>query len=252
MRQIRELTAALASLVLLAACGPADLEEQQEPPRRGDKTVDEWPWQPGGVAPRSPEPLVDYLVIDASHRSGPGLWALRAAGDPDAPMALFDVPAGFEGHELWIWNDQGPRRFGQLSYWSPSRVLVDPCDPDESSPPLGPTVEDLAAALAAQRHTTTTEPIPVELAGHRGLYLELTPSGKGMCAPAGELQIFEAGSPTEGRVMAWPATDRYWLLDVGGHRVVLTAMTIRRATRETVALFTGLVEATTFVEAESD
>ena len=220
MRHLRNQAAALAALVLLAACTSDDPRHRPDSaPADGQPTADA----------TGPEP--DYTILDQLHRGGPGRWAITAFGDPDVPMAVVDVPEGFQGVESWVWTDQqGPRQFGQLAYWAPTRVLVDPCDADRPSPPLGPTVADLAAALVAQKRTTTTEPVPVELDGHRGLYLELTSPTRlddQACAPDGIL-IWEAGVHGDGRALDSPATDRYWIIDVGGRRVVISAVTSRR------------------------
>ncbi|MBA2531684.1 MAG: hypothetical protein H0V23_06190, partial [Nocardioidaceae bacterium] len=121
---------------------------------------------------------------------------------------------------------------------------------DRPSPRLGPTVEDLAEALAAQKRTTTTEPVRAGLDGYRGLYLELTtPEGQDFkaCSPDGML-IFEAGPGGE-RGLEFPATDRYWILDIEGRRVVVSAMTPAGARSESVERVTDVAEAITFVEA---
>lgn len=91
--------------------------------------------------------------------------------------------------------------------------------------PLGASVEELAAAPAKQKRTTTTKPVPVTMDGHEGLYLELTTAARfddQMCGQDGML-IWEAGSG-DGRVLDQPAADRYWLIDVDGRRVVISAM----------------------------
>ena len=65
-----------------------------------------------------------------------------------------------------------------IGYWTLDGVYADPCADTDAPPSAGDTVEDLAAAFAAQEITTTTEPAPVSVGGHDGLYLELsTPAG---------------------------------------------------------------------------
>lgn len=54
----------------------------------------------------------------------------------------------------------------------------------------------------------------------------------------------------DGRVLEAPATDRYWIIDVGGRRVVITAMTRPRADSEAIELVTGVAKTTTFVVPE--
>ena len=244
MRQIKNQAAALAALAalgVLASCSNDDSQPRTEPSPTGG----------GSATGTTPDP--GYTIVAEAHLYGPGRWAMHAAGDPEAPLAVFDVPEGYQGRESFVWThdeldlDASP---GQLLYQAPTRVFNDPCDVDRPSPRLGPTVEDLAEALAAQKRTTTTRPAPVTLGGYRGLYLELTtPKGQDLkaCSPDGML-IFEAGPGGE-RELPFPATDRYWILDIEGRRVVVTAMTPAGARSESVERVTDVAEAITFVEA---
>ncbi len=233
MHQLRTLTAALAATMLLAACTNDDSQGQSAPETEAEPTT---------------APAADYETLGRLHLDGPGRWGVTAFGDPDAPVAVLDVPAGFQGRESWVWTDnQGPGEFAQLAYWSPTRVPTDPCNARSSSPPLGPTAEDLAAALAAQKRTTTTEPTPVTVDGHDGLYLELTTPRRldyQACGPDG-MQIWQTDGDVH-RVLDEPTTDRYWIIDVDGQRVVISALTSHVATSETVDQITGLAKAMTF------
>lgn len=242
MRQIRNHAAALAALAVLAACSNDDSPARTEPSPTGD----------GSTTRSTPEP--DYTLVAETHLDGPGRWAMNADGDPEAPLAVFDVPAGYEGREDFVWTHDDldlAEHQGQLLYGAPTGVYADPCDVDRPSPRLGPTVEDLVEALAAQKRTTTTRPTPVTLGGHRGLYVELT-SQRGLdfeaCGPEGEMALWAMG-PELGRVWDFPATDRYWILDVEGRRVVVTAMTPSGARSESVKRVTDVAEAVTFVDA---
>jgi hypothetical protein len=139
--------------------------------------------------------------------------------------------------------------FGQVLYRAPTRVFVDPCDVDRPSRQLGPTVDDLAEALAEQRRTTTTPPVPATLGGYSGLYLELSFSEEVVeaCGPEGEMVIFEAGPDL--RVFEGPSTERYWILDIEGRRVVVSAFTTKGADSRFVKGVTDVAKAVTFVEA---
>ena len=234
MRQLRNFTTTLAALMLLAACMSDDSRAQ-----RASRTEPE-----SASATQAPA----YEVLGASLLYGPGRWGVTAFGDPNGPVAVLDVPEGFQGHESWVWTDnQGRGEFAQLASWAPTRVPMDPCKAKKSSPPLGPTAEDLAAALAAQKQTTTTKPTPVTMDGHKGLYLELTTPRHfdyQACGPDG-MQIWET-SGTDGRVLGEPVTDRYWIIDVDGQRVVISALTLPVVTSKTVKLITGVAEAIAF------
>ncbi len=244
MRHLRHLAtttaAALAALMLLTACTNDDPQAKSEASSAKDEPT---------ASTATTES--DYTVLGDPHLYGPGRWGITALGDPEAPVAVFDVPEGFQGHESWVWTDnQGPGEFAQLSSWTPTRVPQDPCRARMSSRPVGPTAEDFAAALAAQRRTTTTKPRSVNLDGHQGLYVELTTPSRfdyRACGPEG-MQIWSTDG-TDPRALGEPMTDRYWIMDVDGHRVVIAAMTILSATSQTVGLITGIAETMRFVEA---
>ena len=68
------------------------------------------------------------------------------------------------------------------------------------------------------------------LDGHEGLYLELSTPTRfdyQACGPDG-MQIWQTGV-TDPRALGEPTTDRYWIMDVDGQRVVIAAMTGRAA-----------------------
>lgn len=247
MRQIRNqavAVAAVAALGVLASCSSDDQQSESDSQAEVDPSATD------GGSTTSTTPAPDYTILGATYLVGPGRWALPAVGDPEAPLAVIDVSADYNGRDGFVWLDVDAG-FGQVLYRAPTRVFVDPCDVDRPSRPLGPTVDDLAEALAEQRRTTTTPPVPVTLGGYSGLYLELS-SSDGVnfeaCGPEGEMLIFEAGTGG-GRVFDGPATERYWILDVKGRRVVVSAFTTKGADSPFVESVTDVAEAVAFVEA---
>jgi hypothetical protein len=242
MRQLRNITTALAALMLLAAC------TNDNSPAQASSSAAERGSDAGASAF---DAGYAYEMLGDAHLYGPGRWGVAALGDPDAPVAVLDVPEGFQGRESWAWTDnQGPGEFAQLASWTPTRVPEDPCKPEKSRP-LGPTVVDLVRALSSQKRTTTTDPISVRVDDHSGMYVELTTPDRfdyKSCGPDG-MQIWQTGT-TDPRAFDEPVIDRYWIMDVDGHRVVISAMTNRVATSETVELITGVAETVTFVEAK--
>ncbi len=245
MRQIRNQAAALAALAALGVLASCSKDDS---PTRSESSAT------GGGSTTSATPKPDYTIVAGTPLYGPGRWAMPADGDPEAPLAVFDVPEGYQGSDDLVWihedDDEHP---SQLLYSAPTGVFADPCNVARPSPRVGPTVEDLAEALAAQKRTTTTRPVPVTLDGHRGLYVELT-SQEGLdfeaCGPDGGMALWEIG-PELGRLFEFPATDRYWILDIEGRRVVVTAMTPAGARSESVERVTDVAKAITFVEPAS-
>lgn len=231
------LLAPLAAIAILASCSSVD------PPARTGAS----PATVGATTSTTPTP--DYTLVTEAHLVGPGRWALRTV-DPKAPLAVFDVPAGYQGRENIVWTHDEQdlvEHQGQIFYQAPTLVLNDPCNPDAPSRRMGPTVEDLADALVAQQRTSTTRPVPVTLGGYRGLYLELssTEADFKACGPDG-MGLWKAGDAW--RAWDFPARDRYWILDIEGHRVLVTAMTPIGARGASVKRLTDVAEAITFVK----
>jgi len=110
-------------------------------------------------------------------------------------------------------------------------------------------VQDLTTALADQKVTDTTAPVPVEVDGHDGLYVELSVAaaydGRG-CRDQELIVWQESGGETMGINREY--VSRYWVLDVDGQRVVLVVNTNPKATEETIDSFTRIVESATFAD----
>lgn len=232
MRQIRNRAAALAVIAALASCSN-DAEGSS-----GSTATDDEP------TTTSSTPTPDYTIVPAE--SGfiePGRWAIRADQSPETPLAVIDVPtAGFNGGERWIWTNEAV-----IGFWTVTGVHKDPCTRSGPAASAGATVEDLAAALDAQRRTTATEPVPVAIDGYEGLSLEVSTPAKldyGTCDEDGLVIWDDAPAWSEREVT------RFWILDVDGQRVVLTLNGWARATKATERVFTGMVNGATFVGAD--
>lgn len=191
----------------------------------------------------------DFTVVGQSRLVGPGSWALPATGDPEAPLAVFDVPAGFAGREAFVWAEVDT--FANITYEAPSRVFTDPCDADAPSRRVGPTVEDLATKLVQQGRGSTTEPVATEVDGHNGLYLERTVTARDLdaCKSPDGPRIWETPARDSVRRADVSLVDRYWILDVDGRRIVLSVLTQDGTDDETIESLTSVAEAAQFVEA---
>jgi hypothetical protein len=154
----------------------------------------------------------------------PGRYSMAAwgpDGDTRLPRAIVEVPRGYFSNGGWAVDAGGPGesdQWGEVMVWPVARVSADTCD-DTPTTRVGPTVRDLARALADQTGSTTTEPRPVTLDGHRGLYLELTtPDTNAGCTS----HALWRSSPElvygqdTGRIV-----HHLWLLDVDGTRLVV-------------------------------
>lgn len=154
----------------------------------------------------------------------PGRYSMAAwgpDGDTRLPRAIVEVPRGYFSNGGWVIDAGGPGesdQWGEVAVWPVTRVFADTCD-DTSTTRVGPTVRDLARALADQTGSTTTRPRTVTLDGHQGLYLELTtPDTNAGCTS----HALWRSSPDlvygqdTGRIV-----HHLWILDVDGTRLVV-------------------------------
>ncbi|HVE25363.1 MAG TPA: hypothetical protein VNC22_08165, partial [Sporichthya sp.] len=111
-----------------------------------------------------------------------------------------------------------------------TNTFTDPCSNKETTPAVGPTVDDLATALVADPALRVTAPKAVQLAGYPGVSLTYDPAEGVSCVgedsrtwalPADRiLPVGPLGPPT------WPlraGTHRVWILDINGTRLVIDA-----------------------------
>ena len=101
-------------------------------------------------------------------RLDPGPYALTAIGGQELPLAVVDVPSGFEAGGDFLFGG------GAIGYWSVSGVYRNPCTKLGGPKDVGSTVDELATTLASQPMIPATKPVPVSIGGHDGAYLEMT------------------------------------------------------------------------------
>lgn len=202
----------------------------------------------------------------SQNRLDPGDYQMWVAGtDRDhGPRPVVRVRVqGFGsrfGWQLRRWTRDDGRA---LAFWNVRRINTDPCHGLRFTDP-GPTVEDLAAALAAQPLFTSTAPLPVRVGGYDGLYLErrlpsdlrqvdcVDASGKRRTqaeVSANPDYWFDAWS-SPGVFENWPyaagAVEQLWVLDVDGQRVVVQAQHDADATPAQVSELDELVRTLSF------
>jgi hypothetical protein len=131
---------------------------------------------------------------------------------------------------------EGDRGHVGVSIFTVTNLVRDGCrDHRPADPPVGPSVDDLAAALAdLAPFKVTSPPRDVTAFGYRDKHLELTvpdlsPEGKGLesgfteCVD-GNLKSWIA--PTAGAFYGYTGpgySEEFWILDVEDTRLVITA-----------------------------
>jgi len=195
-------------------------------------------------------------------------WKLLSDEPDDVPLAAGAyglIANGMSGLVVVVQAPEGYRSFegltlttddpGQaMGYLTADRVPPDPCgskghDKYDAAVDPGPSVEDLAEALVAQKGAATSEPDPVTVDGHRGLYLTYQVA-KGIDVTKCAARAFDIFSTGPGFWWLGASRERaaIWILDVDGERLVLAWTAEPGVTRAQMREMTRMVESARFVE----
>jgi hypothetical protein len=96
-------------------------------------------------------------------------------------------------------------------------VVADPCATTKEGPPLGPTVDDLADAIAGLPGFDVTDPVEVTVDGHPGKELTVTAPANPSCLLLTWTGPFRTNGVSAGEV------NRVRIVDVDGVRVLIAA-----------------------------
>jgi hypothetical protein len=185
-----------------------------------------------------------HLVEGPATSLEPGTYQFSVVANPgvETPDALVEVPSGFDDEAAWYVVSHDQQEF--LGLWTVGLVDRDAC-PSGTNQLFdpGPSVEDLADALVAQKSTRATTPKPVKLAGYKGLYVELTsPHDISGCEQTGHLW----GNPGGRGIYNDGQVDLVWILDVDGQRLVVNAAYTPKSSASDIDKLTSMVESLKF------
>lgn len=185
-----------------------------------------------------------------------GTYAVVVHGTPSPgqPVPVIHVPAGYRGAGFAVNTGVGvaghavtPNARG-LAFWEVQSVWSDPCKAGKHGVDPGPSVADLAQALADQPLRRGSDPVPVTVAGYHGLYVTTSVPAHIDFAKCGD-GYFDSWISTDGggHYQLGPGQrDRLWILDVGGHRVVIDGWHMPKATQAQIDEVTAMVKTLTF------
>jgi hypothetical protein len=230
MNLLRKLQLVFALLVALAGCAPdtgSSASRTSAPPTPSEA---------------SPTPTIqDIMELEGFAPLEPGTYSIDPDGNPSTPLrVVYEVPA--EGWSQWI----GAAKFANdghvgVSITTVTNLVRQAChDHSWADPPVGPSVDNLAAALAGLApFRVTSPPRDVTIDGYRGKHLELT---------VPDLPVEEEGDDRrftgceEGKLKSWVAfvdtaeegdayygysgpgfREEFWILDVEGTRLMIEA-----------------------------
>lgn len=171
-----------------------------------------------------------------------------------APTPVIRVPAGYTGRGFAVTAGTGDKGIAVapdargLSFWEVQSVFTDPCKAGKHGVDPGPTVADLARALAAQPLRAGSDPVPVTVAGYQGLYVETSvPAHIDFTTCQDGYFDSWIGTGDHGRFQQGPGQrDSLWILDVDGYRLVIDGEHMPRATQAQINEITGMVKTLTF------
>jgi probable HAF family extracellular repeat protein len=204
-----------------------------------------------GTAGRLPPPLgVGYQPLAAGvHVLDLVAREHRGQGGPTRlPRVAITMPRGWFNYDGWGMNDGGTLI---VAFWDVDKVYATGCR-WQGKPKIapGPTVDDLASALAARplRHATT--PADVTLAGFHGKYLSWSVPSTVNFSSCGQsyFESWTAKGWASDRYQQGPGqVDRLWILDVKGQRLLIDAAYMPWATRQQRAELDHVVHSIRFL-----
>jgi len=222
---------ALCLCIILAGCGTA------APPETAAPT----PMTSSVSASGSTPSIQDVMALEPFAPLESGTYFIDPDGDPATALrVVYEIPA--DGWQEWI----GAAKFSDvghagLSITTVSNLVTDGCrDHSWAAPPVGPSINDLAAALAdLAPFQVTSPPTDVTIYGYSGKHLEWTvPDLPG--EEEGEHGHFTGC--VDGDLKSWVAfidtaepgdafygytgpgyTEEFWILDVEGTRLMIAA-----------------------------
>jgi hypothetical protein len=234
------------TVLTLSGCAPSQL---------ATAPVESATASPAVAATPNPCPTPDDSIPDVQGPSGRtelelGTYWVDPDVDACTPLrVLFTIPA--DGWQAWTGTykpEEGAeedRRVG-VSIVSVTNLVVDGCtDHNLAAPPVGPTVDDLATALAdLDPFLVTSPPSDVTIYGYSGKYLELAlPEMAFAECVGGEVISWDAP------VLSYPfhgylprLIEEFWILDVQGSRLVIVANRVPDSAPEDIAELRAILD----------
>jgi hypothetical protein len=183
---------------------------------------------------------------DTTGELSPGTYFVEKPAVTPARFTL-EVPAGWETIDGTFLGKIKDRAFYvALSPWVVDQVYTDPCQwvTAELEPPLGPSVDDLATALADQVGRDATTPTDVMLGGYPGKMVELSvPDDFDVTTCDNEeFRMWRSLGSAGGYNYGPGQQDTVYIIDVDGERLVIHAMHTPIASEGDIAELQAIVD----------
>ena len=194
-----------AAIAIVAVVGVGALAYFNRGPNMGG------PPTPAPTTQATPSPLSEGPLAPGRH-----------AYDGEGVRVVLTVPEGWEGGPFNI--SRAPSRElpdgTNILFRQPTSVFADPCAPETSRESIGPTVDDLAPALADLPNVTDATQADVTISGFSGKHVSFVVDTTGIDCVMGIYgqDAFVRGADNGQR-------EDLWILDVAGTRLVIDAAT---------------------------
>ena len=246
-----------AAVALVAIVGVGALAFLNRGPNIGGPATPAPTTQPSPTATSSPTEASVRLIVDGPLDAG--LWRLRpfAVGTMTIDATVPDggwrggVPNAISGPR---GESNGPNGV-VVAFLTAQTVNSDPCHwdhdgngspPDDGDVVVGPTVDDLAQALAGSSAYESTTPVDATLGGFAGKQLELQltpdPSGCDSDGDAGDQYFVFGGRDgwffAQGGANTWQVT----IVDVEGTRLIAVLISYAETTAADLSAAQGILD----------
>lgn len=160
-------------------------------------------------------------VASPSGSSGSSVGEIKAVDGVTRVTATWPNEWVNEGFVL-IKNHAMPPAGMAVSIWTVENTFTDPCSLKQLEPAVGPTVDDLVTALSQITSTTATKPTSATIAGQDARFVEVVVDDVIECPP-GKFNLWQAAPNDYRYLQSAGETNRLWVFDVAGERVVVDA-----------------------------
>jgi hypothetical protein len=175
--------------------------------------------RPGPTAEPTATPL-DYVFPGHPDPLDPGTYRTDFGWDIGFSV-VFTMPGGWESRGVELVKRPGSEAGVAIMFAPIENTYADPCAHTLSDPPIGPTIDDLAAALGSIQGLDATPPTEVTFAGYPARRIETSVAGSLGCEPS-DFWILEDPEGTASLFTDGDVTE-YWIVDVSGERFVIGA-----------------------------
>jgi hypothetical protein len=200
--------------------------------------------------------LIPWLNDDSDTVLAPGAWEAQDLSNVDPGTYTLDVPGdvrvtftlgpGWERVEVTqlLWGSGKSLHFEVVD-----NLYADTCHWEQGprKPAVGPSVDDLANALAAMSGWHATAPTDIVVDGQTGKRVQLVaPPDSSACDESERVLFHVKGEPRFRPVMRDSERIDVWIVDVRGTRVVIIAGSSPRQLASDLAQLQAVIDSVTF------